>query len=351
MNYFLNEFKNNEQIIITDHKIYIRPWSIAEHNPLPILIKNAVDSGTRDIEINILTPEEFEIGNNFEIMFDKKLRKQLKTQNIKINFIFGSQDLDFYQQACFLYHYPKHNMFVHLWPTYWFSNTLKYVNYKHLTLDKRNNIKYIYCTLNNVGKYHRCLLIDLLFNNNLINQGAISWHDFCVDSNYYWKSNRVKPSKMLLSDSEDYFKDNYNRQFSPPLEFFQSFMSVVSETTDRTIFITEKTSMVLLLKQPFLIQGSLGFHNYLKSLGFELYTEIFDYSFDFEPDIQKRTEMIVNNIKSILTSDLNQLYDLIKPKLEYNQKKFFEIANDKTQYPSIIFNDLILKSQYNFDKK
>jgi hypothetical protein len=348
MNYFLKEFKDNKEIIIGDKVIYIRPWSLKSYDSLSTLIKNAVESELKNFTIIIPNPEEFEIGSNFEKSINSELKRKIKENNINIYFIFGSQDLNFYKQEFFLYHDPLKNMHVHLWPTYWFNNTIKYTQYEQMSLDKID-IEYCYCTLNYVGKYHRCLLIDILSKNDLIRFGAVSWYNFCLDSNYDWKW--IRPNKMVLSDSDEYLKDNYNQQFTPPAEFFQSFMSIISETTDKTIFITEKTSMALLLKQPFLVQGAAGLHNYLKSLGFKLYTEVFDYSFDLEPCIEKRTEMIINNVKSILNSDLNQLYNLIKPKLEYNQKRFFEIVSDKSLYPQIVTKDQILKELYNFEFK
>jgi hypothetical protein len=183
----------------------------------------------------------------------------------------------------------------------------------------------------------------------MLDQGAVTWYDFCVDTAYSWNWITSQTAKRQISDSKEYFENKYQKQFNPPLEFFQSFMSIVSETTDKTIFITEKTSMVLLLKQPFLVQGAQGFHLYLKELGFKLYDEIFDYSFDLEPDLHTRTEMLIDNVKSILNLNFSDLYELIKPKLEYNQRKFFEIANNTNLFPLIVHDNPVLKTQYNFN--
>jgi hypothetical protein len=310
------------------------------------LIKNAIDRKLTNFKIIIPNPEEFEIGEDFENIIDKKIRKKLKSQNITIDFIFGSQDINFYKQSDFLYHSPEHNMFVHLWPTYWFFNSLKYTDYKNFNL-KKEKIDYVYCTLNHVGKYHRCLLLDLLVKEDLLKYGAIAWHNFCVDSSYQWKW--TNSTEMLVSDSREYLNDNYNKQFIPPVEFFQSFMSIISETTDRTIFITEKTSVALLLKQPFIVQGAPGFHQYLKDIGFKLYDEIFDYSFDSEFDLQTRTEMIIDNVKSILNKNLLDLYNQIECKLTHNRNRLIEITKDKKFSPSIINKNSILKSQYFID--
>lgn len=350
-NVFLNQLKDNNKVIVSNNNIFLYSWSFDQEKTIPLVIKDFAESNIENFNIYILAAEEFEVGNNFEKIINISLAEKFLSKNLNVNFIFGSQDLKFYQQDNFLYHSPNHNMHVHLWPTFWFNCTLKSSDYFYLKEklnQEKNNIIYPYISLNNVGKYHRCLLIDLLAKNNMLEIGAVTWHNFCVDTNYSWnwiESNKVE---RKLSDSSKYLKDNYVQQFTPPEEFFQSFMSVISETTDKTVFITEKTSIALLLKQPFLVQGAVGFHSYLQSIGFELYTELFDYSFDKEIDIHKRTEMIIGNIKSILNSDLNKLYNLIKPKLKYNQKKFFEIVYDESIYPKIVNNSKILKDHYTF---
>ena len=59
------------------------------------------------------------------------------------------------------------------------------------------------------------------------------------------------------------------------------FFQLVSETTTNHFFLTEKTVKPLLLKQPFLVFGNVGFHKKLKDYGFKLYDEVFNYDFGF----------------------------------------------------------------------
>lgn len=352
MNHFLNQFNNNDRITVDKNNIFLYPWSFAQGTSLSLVIKNFAESEIENFNIYVSAAEEFEIGANFEKHINRSIAKKFLEKNLKIYFIFGSQNLKFYEQHDFLYHAPHFNMHVQLWPTYWFNRTLnssKCAYLKEKLTYSKNTISYPFISLNNVGKYHRCLLIDLLSKNNMLDQGAVTWYDFCVDTTYSWNWITSQTAKRQLSDSKEYLEDNYKKQFTPPPEFFQSFMSIVSETTDRTIFITEKTSMVLLLKQPFLVQGAPGFHLYLKELGFKLYDEIFDYSFDSVVDLHTRTEMLIDNVKSILHSDFSELYKLIEPKLEYNQRKFFEIVNNTNLFPSIVHDNPVLKTQYNFN--
>jgi hypothetical protein len=349
MNSLLQKYKSSNLLIIEDKNIYIFPWSFGEYDRLPLFLKEVIETEIENFDIYILAAEEYEIGSNFERQINYSFTEKLLKQSIRLHFIFGSSNLNFYKNKNFLYYCPERNSNVYLWPTYWFYQTLQSVDYffiqKYKNLEKEL-IKYSFCSLNNVGKYHRCLLIDLLAKNKILDQGAVSWQDFCVDTDYHWSWTTSEEAKRGLSDNEKYIDEKYKIQFTPPDEFFQSFMSIVSETTDKTIFITEKTALCLLLGQPFLVQGAVGFHNYLKILGFKLYDEIFDYSFDFEENIHSRTQGIIDNIKSLDVSNLISLYKKIKSKIHYNQTRFLEIVKNKEQMPDIVKIDATIHDHY-----
>ena len=85
---------------------------------------------------------------------------------------------------------------------------------------------------------------------------------------------------------------------------------------------SEKTVMAMICHKPFLIAGTKGLHGKLKGMGFENYTEIFDYSFDDESDLEKRFQLMLDNFVRLQNdyklSDLAELYDKLKPKLIHN---------------------------------
>lgn len=240
------------------------------------------------------------------------------------------------------------------WETYWFNRTYNGWKYhKHINEQKnldmfniRNgefltDFKYPYITLNNISKQHRCLIMDLLAKHNLIELGAIAWRDIrrdcddirhtfpegVTDSVYlkypykYWK-----PKRLILDQ-------DVNAQFlqeTLPIEFSQSFMQLVTESDENFIFFTEKTATPILLNKPFLIAGAVNFHNALKSRGFELYTELFDYSFDTENNIELRYEGIIENVKRISMMsriELENLHKKVFEKLVYNKQHAIELIS------------------------
>ena len=233
------------------------------------------------------------------------------------------------------------------WETFWFNRT--YNAWKpHDVLNKSkgldmfnirngehvNDFKYPYITLNNISKNHRCHIMDLLAKYNLIEKGAIAWRDInhscndirhtfpegMTDSMYlgyqykYWK-----PKRMILDQgvNDRFFQETM------PVHFNESFMQLVTESDDEVVFYSEKTTTPLLLNKLFLIAGAPGYHIGLKTRGFELYDEIFDYGFDTEKDDKLRYEGLIENINRICSlpnSELVKLHSSLFDKIVYNKQ-------------------------------
>jgi hypothetical protein len=140
---------------------------------------------------------------------------------------------------------------------------------------------------------------------------------------------------MLLSDDFVTKLDS----FLIPTEYNQSLFHVVTEATHKSNFITEKTMIPTLLKKPYIVLGKEGFNSKLVELGFQLYDEVFDYSFDSESDIFKRTEMFVNNVNKISKMDyldLKSMYHTLLPKIIHNYNRAIEISKDHSYIPDTI---------------
>jgi hypothetical protein len=247
----------------------------------------------------------------------------IHTRNKKLEVITGA--------ATVLYGEPKLDcVTVHAWDTYWI--TLTYDMLKNCVREiKPYTHTYIY--MNNNDHAWRCKLMDLVAKNNLIKYGAVSWHKLRYD--YPWQY--FKPEILKLTDS---FSDSFDI-FTLPEEYDNSFMQLISESTTNALFITEKTVTPLLTSKPFLVASVPGYHAHLKKLGFELYTEIFDYSFDDEIDEDIRYQKLLSNLIKICNYSEDQLisaYHQIKEKLLFNQNRAIEIATKNINKPSILNN-------------
>ena len=240
-------------------------------------------------------------------------------------------------------------------PSFWFRRTYmfwttqgnldmnlaKNVDMRDMNYGKDlSDFKYPYICTNNIAKMHRCLIMDLLCKHNLIDVGAIAWRDiiraFDNDRELYpdltdsqrgnYKYQYWTPKRMFL----DYDLSDFHQETVPD-QYNQSFMQLVTESDDDTAFFSEKTATPILLNKPFLVAGGQYHHRELNRLGFVNYDELFDYSFDVEPDITVRYELLVQNVKRISmlpTEELSRLYKQIFPKLVHNKQLAMTYIND-----------------------
>ena len=227
---------------------------------------------------------------------------------------------------------PK-NARLHHWPTLWCSRTyLEFSKLPEYTIT-HNHITKTYVCLNNKAHNHRCMLIDELVHNDLIKHGAVSWHE--PEVSYDWKY--WTPTHLVL---DGVYPKNLNSYKSLPKEFDSTLFSLVAESTEDVLFITEKTWTPILFKRPVLVFGAKDINKHLESLGIELYHELFDYSFDSLDRIEDRLDGIMSNIKRISQLDLQELRNNIEEKTERNKLRMLEIATSKKYIPPIVYNHI-----------
>ena len=235
---------------------------------------------------------------------------------------------------------PKYdNVIVESWPTYWFIKTYLGLNdpftrkrkdYK-IDIDKIT-YKQHFISMNRKAHAWRCEIIDLLAKYNLIEDNAISWAVGDIGHPFkYFKRRQLVLDEEYLTTFE---------QYELPNQYYETFAQLVVESTDETtaMLLSEKTITPLLVGKPFLVATGPGHHAYLKQLGFQMYDEIFDYSFDEVQDQPTRFEMLVENFKrlsEIPVSELHKLNDKIRDKIIYNRTLAESIVFDRSYYPKI----------------
>ena len=229
---------------------------------------------------------------------------------------------------------PKYkNIKIHYWPTYWMTCFGSSMPGELISqpIDK------LFCLLNGNAHRYRCLTMDLLCRDNLLDKGYVSWYDFKNPENYEFK--HWQPTALTL----DTFTGARNL-FTVPSEYARAFVNIVSESNMSPYFFTEKTTKPLYYKKPFLVVSKEGFHTkMLVDLGFKLYDEIFDYSFDMIEDQTARIENIIQQIKKLENYSNKELEDLtrqIEHKLEFNRLHLLSLMYDVKTWPSVIL-DLI----------
>jgi hypothetical protein len=174
-------------------------------------------------------------------------------------------------------------------------------------------------------------MIDMLCKYNLLDSGVVTWNK-TPHPNLDYPFKHYDNSFRGLSDD---FVTKLDSFLICP-EQHQSFLHVIAEATTTVPFITEKTVVPILYKKPFITIADKNFSSNLRNLGFELFDEIIDYSYDSIDNLENRAEAMVKNILPLLKEDYNKLYKKLLPKLEHNYNRAFQIIKDINYIPAII---------------
>lgn len=261
-------------------------------------------------EVIVYAAEEQVVTDNFN---PKKIKKQKK-----LDFVFGGAPNKIYKP------YQEVGK-VHLWSNFWLYKTLQSLDLKNIEFPSNDKL---FISLNHVNHNHRCRLMDILCKNKLLKNGIVSWYN-TDGSHYKWRY--WKPKRMTLDD--DFSRTRL--QHVLPSQYNRALINLIPESTVDSIFVTEKTWHAILAAKPFIILGDAGIHQYLEKLGFELYTEFFNYDFDNEEDLDKRIDLIVKNLSSLKKADYQTLYKKVKDKCIYNQKLACNMVKNQEGIPEI----------------
>ena len=208
-----------------------------------------------------------------------------------------------------------------------------------LTMNELHSYKsFIYSNFNPFGFHNN--------KNNVCKPLKIEWYD---DNHIKWKipitpeslANQAfkitskgfdSTEQKLLTEEWHYFKEDDGEQSTgllsyAPSEYWESIIDLVGEAYTIGSSLTEKTFKPLYWKKPFIIIGGPGIHTFLKDNGFELYDEIFDYSFDNEP-FRVRWKSIMGQMKNILDMKITDLEKKINySKLEHNYEMIKDVRS------------------------
>jgi hypothetical protein len=121
----------------------------------------------------------------------------------------------------------------------------------------------------------------------------------------------------------------------------ESLIYHVSETvyTGRRLHLTEKTFKPIALGMPFVISGTAGSLEYLRSYGFKTFDSVWDESYDQETDGIRRAEKVADLLKSIDQLSDKQKQDLFEqtwPIIEHNWNYFY-----RGNFADVLWKELV----------
>lgn len=225
--------------------------------------------------------------------------------------------------------------------------------------------EYDYLYLNGNPRPNKCILYHALKQEGLLKNSLYSWlHRFPLDFDnlaydlkMYSEKYSIKEvynSSLALKELDASLDNIKHRQNIVPYEHLsKTSFSLIPETFvfNDQLFITEKTYKPILYKHPFLLWGNTNLLKYLKQLGYETYSEIFDESYDsvYPMPLEKhrnkkmgkldyKIELIINNIKNFkdraagkekIINDIckhNRNHFLSEPSRKFNKDRFIPLV-------------------------
>jgi len=280
-------------------------------------------------DVVIFGPEEHEMGFAFRDEEFVMFKRFLNYHNVNLKIVLGTPN-DYNLNYRYRYKNVKE---LSSWHTF-FANFIIFYNTKHNTSPYGHNnvINKHFTSMNGRAHPWRCMFIDYMYKYNLFDKGYVSWHN-SDNWEYSYDFKWWTPEKLNFDKNWDNPSDGFYNIYRPPLEFKNSLFSVISESNLKAIFVTEKTYLPIYHKRPFIIFGAPYIHQYLKSLGFVLFDEIIDYSFDSVDNDEKRCDMFMKEVAKICNFDIGKIKKKLTPKVEHNFNNLINLAANKKLIP------------------
>ena len=255
-------------------------------------------------------------GNKDLIMLDNII----KTNNINAYFLLGVSSLDDYPNTFPPNYYLK--TFKFLFYPYYFLNEVISHHFQDLSNPK---LEYLFINHNNKPHHHRCMMVDEIVNSNLNLVGNFSWNQLTsLEEETEWYYSFKYFQEQIIS-IEDEYKINKNQYSHPGPIYEKSLFDIVSESTTKSKFITEKTYKPLVYGKPFIILSFKEANKHLESLGFKLFHNVVDYSFDSYDKIEDRVKGLCDELQRLSTFDYEEMKDKMNNEVQYNKSLTFTL--------------------------
>jgi hypothetical protein len=190
----------------------------------------------------------------------------------------------------------------------------------------------VYCRAWTGTREYRLKFLDLLVEHNLVSNCQLSiLHQDQTNEliTYVCENSDFQPNNIdqLIKISDNTQPSSSSADYCAE-DFVTTDISVVLETVaaDTKIHLTEKTLRPIACGHPFMLVAGPGALDYLKSYGFKTFSPYIDESYDQEPDIAKRLQLVANEmsrIQNLDSSKKTRMFQQLKKIANYNKKHFF----------------------------
>ena len=170
----------------------------------------------------------------------------------------------------------------------------------------------------------------LIKNGNFDRNRLRSDKDELYDLIAWFNQFEQKGFNVLDWDYPNHQNDVFSSlRYTTKSHYSDTVFNIITETTcdNNSLNLTEKSFKGIANCHPYLVIGDVNTHKHIKDLGFELYEDLIDYSFDSIDDSEIRLNSALKEVKRIYNIGGNGILEWYKKnidKIEHNKIKFFE---------------------------
>jgi len=322
--------------------IYFTCWEdVKESNILDIIdllhIKNLIIDCATEWEPNFTMEHvEYQLGVQLDFINELKIRK-VETQVILGGYSFEDYAENFQHLISQML---NNGLMVSYFPSYWLNETYRQSPKLNFQWTKKTfntpseNLGYIFV---NKPHNHRCIFIDEMYGMGLDKYINFTWNLLTENDIGYPYQFKNWKEKIVIDEDDTYGKTDHKTNWDLPSDkYFSSVFEIVLETHIDSVFISEKTWKPIIYGKPFVVFGRQYFHKRLQELGFRLYTNFIDYTFDEEPDPNLRARMLLEQLNRWKDHDYERLTRTMRPVAEHNMRTAKSLIKEsKKQYGSL----------------
>lgn len=216
----------------------------------------------------------------------------------------------------------------------------------------------------NSSRLHRPFFVNKLIENDLFDKGKVSLHkseefERCISDKLPYEDisftdkeieslQRMIKSYPFTIDEEDGEKIAHLHNYLSNKEDYESTLfSIVGETSssNRHLFITEKTMKPIMNLHPFFVYGNPGTLKRLQEFGFKTFSDVWNENYDLEVDSKKRAQMIIDEVSKLCElslTDLKKLLEKTKNICIYNREHLLKLHYENKGF--FMFSQLLKKT-------
>jgi hypothetical protein len=273
-----------------------------------------------------------------QMAIDLGYKKSLQTDQQVGAIITSERDSDTVDTICKKFNWKSYYYFFHGWAALdWYRGYDK--TFLIAPVDQRT-ITRTFLAPNRIvagERQHRLEILYWIFRLGMSNN-HISCPAVCPAENISILD-AVQPLKDKYPDIETVFAQqslprNFEGETDHPMhscwlslfdQSAESLLYLVTETvaTGRRHHLTEKTFKPIAMGMPFVIVGTQGSLKYLRSYGFQTFGDLWDESYDDEPDDSRRIEKIAQVLKHLESTDRQKIFESAHEIIKHNWNHFY----------------------------